>query len=268
MTLLSLADSCRQLSIDPKTLRRWLTTAPFTVPPHPSAARRYGLNEEQLRWLATAHHRSLPVLPQEPPLLPQPAAAPSREALALPDDLPDALEEVFEALRALPAQLAALQEQVADLSHHFSHLAEPATIARSRAGVTSKATSNRRGGRGRAASRRPSNSPQRTSQAQVLALVEYAGEGRYVVISPRGGLLPFEPESPSWFAWLSTCTSFRFVGKLGRLTAHRELHTVSRAIWRAHRNIRNHTYNVHLGKTESLTIAALEQAAAVLHAHL
>ena len=99
-------------------------------------------------------------------------------------------------------------------------------------------------------------------------MVEYAGEGHYVVISPKGGVLPFELESPSWFAWLSTCTSFRFVGKLGRFTAHRELHDVSRAVWRGHRQIRNHTYNVHLGKTESLTIAALEQAAAALHTHL
>jgi hypothetical protein len=263
MTILSLADCCRHLSIDPKTLRRWLATAPF--PAQPPDARRHGLSEDQLRWLATAHHRSLPSLPQEPPLLPQPAAAPSREALALPDDLPDDLLEVFEALRALPAQLAALQEQVADLTNHFSHLAEPATTTGSRAGATAKATNNHRGGQGRAARRRQ---PQRSSSAQVLALVEYAGEGRYVVISPRGGLLPFEPESPSWFAWLSTCTSFRFVGKLGRLTAHRELHNVSRAVWRAHRQIRNHTYNVHLGKTESLTIAALEQAAAALHAHL
>src|SRR6266567_3736650 len=38
--------------------------------------------------------------------------------------------------------------------------------------------------------------------------------------------------------------------------------------WRAHRNIRNHTYNLRLGATEDLTIAALEQAAAALHAHL
>ena len=168
------------------------------------------------------------------------------------------------ALRALPAQLAALQEQLADLTQQFSHLAEPASTTRSRAGVTSKATNSRRRSRGRT----KSSQQQRPSQAQVLALVEYAGEGHYVVISPRGGLLPFEPDTPAWFAWLTTCSSFRFVGKMGRLTAHRELHNVSRAVWRAHRNIRNHTYNVHLGKTESLTIAALEQAAAALHAHL
>ena len=255
MTMLSLADCCRHLAIDPKTLRRWLAQAPFTRQSHPQDARLKGLTEEQLLWLAAAHHRSLPILPQEPP---QPA--PSAEPLALPDDL----LEVFVALRALPAQLAALQEQLADLTQQFSHLAEPASTTRSRAGVTSKATNSRWSSRGRTTS----SQPQRPSQAQVLALVEYAGEGHYVVISPKGDLLPFEPGSPAWFAWLTTCSSFRFVGTLGRLTAHRELHNVSRAVWRAHRNIRNHTYNVHLGKTESLTIAALEQAAASLHAHL
>ena len=255
MTIVSLADCCRHLGIDPKTLRRWLVSAPFTGQPHPHDARRHGLTEEQLRWLAAAHHRSLPVLPQEPP---QPA--PSAEPLALPDDL----LEVFVALRALPAQLAALQEQLADLTHQFSHLAEPASTTRSRAGVTSKATNSRRSRRGRT----KSSQPQRPSKAQVLALVEYAGEGHYVVISPKGGLLPFEPGSPAWFAWLSTCSSFRFVGKLGRLTAHREVERVRKGTWRAHRNIRNHTYNVHLGVTEELTLAALEQAAAGLHAHL
>ena len=255
MTILSLADCCRHLAIDPKTLRRWLAQAPFTRQSHPQDARLKGLTEEQLRWLATAHHRNLPALPQEPP---QPA--PSAEPLALPDDL----LEVFVALRALPAQLAALQEQLADLTHQFSHLAEPASTTRSRVGVTSKATNSRRRSRGRT----KSSQQRRPSKAQVLALVEYAGEGHYVVISPRGGLLPFEPESPAWFAWLTTCSSFRFVGKSGRLTAHRELHNVSRAVWRAHRNIRNHTYNLHLGKTEDLTIATLEQAAATLHAHL
>jgi hypothetical protein len=255
MTVVSLADSCRQLSIDPKTLRRWLAQAPFTLQSQAHDARRTGLTQEQLRWLAAAHHRSLPVLPQEPP---QPA--PLAEPLALPDDL----LEVFMALRALPAQLAALQAQLADLTHQFSHLAEPASTTRSRAGVTSKATNSRRRSRGRTTS----SQPQRPSSAQVLALVEYAGEGHYVVISPKGGLLPFEPDTPAWFAWLTTCSSFRFVGKMGRLTAHRELHNPSRAVWRAHRNIRNHTYNVHLGVTKELTIVALEQAAAVLHAHL
>jgi hypothetical protein len=255
MTFMSLADSCRHLGIDPKTLRRWLAQAPFTL--QPQDAHRIGLTQEQLRWLAQAHHRSLATLPQE---LPQSAPALSGEALALPTDL----RELLQALSALPAQLAALQEQVADLSHCLTQTAGPSAPARSRPGANTRAAARRQ----RAGRTPSSRQHQRQSQAQVLALVEYAGEGQYVVISPRAGLLPFEPESPAWFAWLSTCSSFRFVGKLGRLTAHRELHNVSRAVWRAHRTIHNHTYNVHLGKTECLTIAALEQAAAALHAHL
>jgi len=259
MTLMSLADCCRQLSIDPKTLRRWLAQAPFTLQLHPHDARLKGLTEEQLCWLATAHHRGLPALQEEPP---QPAPAPSAEAPALPTDLC----EVLVALRALPAQLAAMHEQLADLTHHLQQPAATSPRARSRSGATPKATGRRqRRGRGRAESPRQQQQP---SSAQVLALVEYAGEGHYVVISPKGGLLPFEPDTPAWFAWLTTCSSFRFVGKMGRLTAHRELQNPSRAVWRAHRNIRNHTYNVRLGKTEQLSIAALEQAAAALHAHL
>jgi transposase-like protein len=259
MTILSLADCCRHLSIDPKTLRFWLAQAPFTRQPHPQDARLKGLTEEQLRWLAQAHHRHLATLPQEPSLAapPTPIASPT---------LPEDLRELLQALRALPAQLVALQEQVADLSQGLSQGTGPSATARSRSGATTRAAGHRQSrGRSPAESLRQQRRP---SQAQVLALVEYAGEGRYVVISPRGGLLPFEPESPAWFAWLTTCSSFRFVGKSGRLTAHRELHNPSRAVWRAHRNIRNHTYNVRLGKTEQLSIAALEQAAAALHAHL
>lgn len=258
MTLLSLADACRHLSVDPKTLRRWLAQAPFPLQPQPTERLRKGLTEQEVRWLAHAHHRSLPLLPQQPA---QPAPVPSTEPLALPDDL----LAVFVALRALPTQLAALQEQLADLTHHLCSLAEAAPTARSRAGATTKTTTSRGRSRGRSSSR---SQPQRASGAQVLALVEYAGEGHYVVISPKGGVLPFEPESPSWFAWLATCTSFRFVGKLGHFTAHREVERVRKGTWRAHRQIRNHTYNVHLGITEDLTITALEQAAATLHAHL
>jgi len=89
-----------------------------------------------------------------------------------------------------------------------------------------------------------------------------------VVICPTHGLLSLEPDTPAWFAWLATLSSFRFVGKQGRLTAHREVERLPRAAWRAHRKIRNHTSNLRLGPTECLTIAVLEQAAATLQSHL
>jgi len=99
-------------------------------------------------------------------------------------------------------------------------------------------------------------------------LVEYVREGTYVVICPKAGLLSLQPDTPQWFAWLATLSSFRFVGKQGRLTAHREVERVPGGAWRAHRKMRNHTYNLRLAKTQDLTIAVLEQAAATLQAHL
>jgi hypothetical protein len=41
-------------------------------------------------------------------------------------------------------------------------------------------------------------------------------------LCPKRGLLPFEPDSPEWFAWVTEQDSFRFVGKQGRFTAHHE----------------------------------------------
>ena len=74
--------------------------------------------------------------------------------------------------------------------------------------------------------------------------------------------------APIIAAWLATISSFRFVGQRGRFTAHREVERLPKAAWRAHRSMRSHTYNLHLGSTETLTIATLEQAAATLHTHL
>jgi len=109
--------------------------------------------------------------------------------------------------------------------------------------------------------------PALSNQTTVLPLVEYGGQDTYVVISPKQGLLSFQPDSPEWFAWLATILSFRFIGKLGRLTVHRGS-TSSERSWRASRHIRNRSYNLSLGKTYSLTIDVLEQAAASLQVHL
>ena len=102
----------------------------------------------------------------------------------------------------------------------------------------------------------------------VLPLVEWSSAGHYVVICPKLGLLALEPESSAWFAWLATQSSFRFVGTQGRLTAHREVEPVPNGAWRAHRHLRNQSYTLRLGPTQDLTMAALEQAAAALQAHL
>lgn len=261
MTIISLADCCRLLASDPKTLRGWLALAHFPLRPHPSDARIKGIAAEQLRQIATAHRRTLADFPAAaPPLVP---ASEPQEPPLLSRDLIDMLQTIPE----LATQIVLLQQRLADLTQ-LLHLgvasvsqAEPAAGV----GVSTPAPVS--------TAPRPlhasaSSAKQRGTPAPVLPLVEYATHGGYVVICPEHGLLSFEPDTPPWFAWLATHSSFRFVGRHGRFTAHRELHRLPRAAWRAHRQIRNRTYNVRLGSTDSLTIAVLEQGAADLQTHL
>ncbi len=263
MPIIALTDCCRRLSIDAKTLRRWLVQAQLPLQRHPTDARLKGITGDHLRLLATAHHRSLPALSGElPPLAPagHPEAPP----------LPPELIGLLQTLSALPAQLAALQQQLAALTQELLRPPHesPATAAPAHAGQAGKGapTGTKASTRSRPVT---AGAPKRPGPpAHVLPLVEYGTAGHYVVICPQHGLLSLEPESSAWFAWLATLSSFRFVGKQGRLTAHREVERLPRAAWRAHRQIRNHTYNLHLGSTECLTLAALEQAAAALQAHL
>ena len=87
------------------------------------------------------------------------------------------------------------------------------------------------------------------------------------MICPKKGLLPLEPDTPEWFAWVAKQDAFRFVGKMGCFTAHHEWR-VPKGAWRAHRHIRNHSYTLRLAPNHELTIAVLEQAAETLQAHL
>jgi len=256
MTFVSVADASRRLGIDAKTLRRWLADAQLPLHSHPRDGRKKGVSSEHIQVLARLHQRSLAPLPQEP-------SAPV-ESLVPP--LPAALLALPERLGALQAQVAALRQQVAALTSLLQqHVQQPALPA---APAKPPRTARRPPKPAPPALRARSATSALAKPTHVLPRVEYVRAGHYVVICPKHGLLPLEPDTPAWFAWLATISSFRFVGKLGRLTAHRELQSISRAVWRAHRKIRNHTYNGRLGKTENLSIAVLEQAAATLQAHL
>jgi hypothetical protein len=261
MTLIALTQCCRLLAIDGKTLRRWLAQAQLPVQAHPSDARCKGLSGDHLLLLARAHHRRLTDLPQ-------PWPAPTAPAETSPE-LSAELLSALQTLSALPAQIAALQQQVADLTALLQSPPRPVVPiphAQQRAARVGAATPTKASARSRPAASSRAKQPE--SPAQVLPLIEYGAQSSYVVLCPTHGLLALEPDTPAWFAWLATLSSFRFVGKLGRLTAHREVERLPRAAWRAHRSIGGHTYNLRLGSTQSLTIATLEQAAATLHAHL
>jgi hypothetical protein len=255
MTFVSVAQASRRLGIDAKTLRRWLTDAPLPLQSHPHDGRKKGVSSDHLHVLARLHQRSLTPLPEGPPV-----------------SLPGGMPELSVALLALPerfdvlqAQIAALQQQVADLTRLMTqHEPEPAIpLAPLQQSRTAKRPPKPTSPAPRScpAAKPPSKPP------RVLPRVECGREGRYIVICPKQGLLSLEPDTPEWFAWVATQSSFRFVGKLGRFTAHHEWR-VPKGAWRAHRHLRNHSYTLRLAPSQELTIAVLEQAAEALQAHL
>lgn len=249
MTFVSVADACRRLGIDAKTLHCWLAQAQLPLQAHPYDGRKKGLSEEHLQVLARLHQRRLTALPHEqeaPQALLLPAAL-----LSLPDQLD-----------GLQAQIAALQQQLADLSQR---LPPPAPQPVSPAPSASPTRTSRGSSPPPPAAPRAAKPPRKP--VHVIPRVEYGEQGHYVVISPKDGLLPFEPDSPAWFAWLAQQESFRFVGKEGHFTAH-HWWRVPTGAWRAHRKIRNRSANLRLAPTPHLTIAVLEQAAAQLQAQV
>ncbi len=259
MTCVSVADACRRLGIDAKTLRRWLADAQLPLQSHPSDGRKKGVSREHLHLLARLHQRSLAPLPQEPPaLIPGEVPELSAALLALP-----------ERLDALQTQITTMQQQVAALTRlleqHGQEPPTPAAPAQQSRTARRPARPTLPASRSRPAASATAKPPPKPTH--VIPRVEDGEEGHYVVICPKQGLLPLEPDTPEWFAWLAEQSSFRFVGKSGHFSAHHEWR-IPRGAWRAHRHLRNHSYTLRLAPTQELTIAVLEQAALALHAHL
>lgn len=112
---------------------------------------------------------------------------------------------------------------------------------------------------------RPLQPAELRARSRILARVEYACQGFYVLICPQEGVLSFTTDSPQWFDWLASLASFRFLGPQGRFTAYREGLTRS---WRAYRTFHGRCYRRSLGTTDRLTIARLEQVAATLQSDI
>lgn len=256
MTIVSLADACRCLGIDAKTLHRWLTDAQLPLLPHPCDGRKKGVSAEHLHLLARLHQRCLAPLCEEPSV-PEASQGP---------ELPAALLALPEQLDALQAQISALHQQVAALTRL---LQPPAPVPTSPPTQAQPNKTRQRSATPPAAPSRPA-APAKTPRkpVHVIPRVEYAASsGRYVVTCPKHGVLPLEPDTPEWFAWLKEHDAFRFVGKGGHFTAHHEWR-VKNGAWRAHRHLRNRMYTLRLAPVAELTIAVLEQAAETLQARL
>lgn len=83
--------------------------------------------------------------------------------------------------------------------------------------------------------------------------------------------------SPDWFAWLETTSAFRYFTDQQTLVAHGYLRTMfpisvrkekrrRQFIWYAYRRSNGLLYKRYVGKTEALTVARLDEAAAWLDA--
>jgi len=255
MTFVSVAQATRSLGIDAKTLHRWLAAAQLPLQCHPHDGRKKGLSEEHLQALARLHQRRL-------------ASSEEEGRAQLPCQIPALPADLLwlpEQLAAMQAQLVTLQQQVTDLTRLLQqHRPEPA-IPLAPTKPTSTAKSPAKPTRSRPAATAFAKTPPKP--VHVIPRVEYGEEGHYVVICPKRGLLPFEPETQEWFAWVAEQDSFRFVGRSGHFTAHHEWR-VPKGAWRAHRQIRNHSYTLRLAPNQELTMAVLEQAAEALQAHL
>ncbi len=285
MALLPVTDGARLLGIHPKTLHHWLKEVNMPLVIHPTDARIKCVSEEHLQQVASLHGRSLlsPVLgdaalvPSQLQTLPVPAneREPASPACLLPTPhVSDA--ELTQKLACLESRLDTLQEQIAQLALALLQERERSVEHRITTLESLMQPFMERQMQGppvpevRKASACPVPPPRPLHPADHLArsrrppLIEYSAPGIYVIIAKEGEV-HLEPDSRAWFDWLATLSSFRFVGRHGRFTAHRGYKQGQQTrFWSASRCVRRHTYRHYLGVTESLTLASLEHAAARL----
>jgi len=272
MTLLPLVDCCVWLGVDPKTFRLWLKAANLSCCLHPTDARLKCLTPSQLQHLADLHGRCLPhPLPGTSEDAASRSSAPAPEALVL---APDA--DLRHQVTRLQAQVTALSQQVAELALALLRARDargPERTSQLKTPLSSlmaQLLSVPQADAAALASRPPGAVPSEVlaerapAPSRALALIEYWAEGTYGIISPTEGVLALAPDSPAWFDWLATLSSFRFLGQQGRLSASR---TKGRTSWMAYRHINGQNYPYGLGQTVHLTIARLEQMAATLQSH-
>jgi hypothetical protein len=297
MITIALTDCCAMLGIDPKTLRHWLRLASLQFAPHPTDARLKCLTLSQVQQLASLHGRHLPLPGSVPPALQetapvlgltgehaQTAQESQAQLLQAAPLLPPSVSEeadLRKQLSCLERSMTSMQEQLAQFAlellqerslrferrlsaleaHLQPKLDAPASVHELEALVQAHQPE------GLSTTGRPLHPAQLRARSRVIPLIEYGAAGTYVVLCPRAGELSLVPDSPEWFAWLASLSSFQFVGKLGRFSAHRVFHQGPTRDFQANRSIHQHRYKPYLGGTEHLTIDCLEQVAAPLQSY-
>ena len=295
MTAIPFTESASMLSVDAKTLRQWLKHAHLELFPHPTDARVKCLTLEQVQQLATLHGRSLKqdaVSEREPvPLVvpesttegqPESLVTPTQSVSPLPAPLPDAADRV-KSLSSVDTTVASLQQQVAELAlqlvherelryeHRLSTLEALIQQLCGQLGASQEVEMETQVcvPNGSSPTGRCLQPVELRARSRVIPLIEYDTAGNYVTISPQEGELFLTPDSPEWFDWFASLTSFRFVGPIGRFSACRrsEDGQYTRS-WIARRFFHGHDFMYYLGGTSRLAIAHLEQVAAILQSRV
>src|SRR3989441_5906044 len=89
----------------------------------------------------------------------------------------------------------------------------------------------------------------------------------YALAGPEwASALSLVPDTPAWFAWLDSVSSFAFRGQAGSYTARQEAVQRGERYWYAYRRTGQKLRKKYLGKTTDLTLARLEQVARLLQA--
>lgn len=271
MTSLSFIECCRLLDVDPKTLRQWLAQAQMALHAHPTDARIKCLTGEQVYVLANLHDRALQA--GQLPLLSASPTPSETQYQPSPPSSPDA--DLRARLAQLEAQVAMLQSQLTNLALQLLREREQRTesgLLALEARLSSHGELPLATGSAVLASKPPTMPlfacHPTEKRAPLIPLIEYGARGYYVLICPEEGELPITPDSPEWFAWLASLSSFRFVGQSGRFSARRGFNRRPNRSWYAQRGIHQKNYSKYIGVSEHITVARLEQIAAHFQSYL
>jgi hypothetical protein len=272
MTSLSFIECCHLLAIDPKTLRQWLAQTNMSLHAHPTDARIKCLTSEQVYVLANLHDRVLQTSVPSAFARPNPDEAESRKRFPAAADV-----DLQARLAQMEAQIATLQAQLTDLTLQLLREREQRTEQRLLTLEAERPFAADHplvpcSGAAPSVPCQPAMPAMlchpTESRNRLIPLIEYGARDRYVLISPEEGELAIAPDSPEWFAWLASLSSFRFVGQQGRFSARRGYNQRPNRCWYAQRGIHQKNYSKYIGVSEHITAARLEQVAAHFQSYL
>jgi hypothetical protein len=272
MTSLSFIECCQLLAVDPKTLRQWLAQAQMSLHAHPSDARIKCLTSEQVFVLANLHDRVFQTSVPTAFACSTPSEAESQKPWMAAADA-----DLRAKLAHLETQIVTLQAQLTDLTLQLLREREHRTEQRQLALEAERSSTCDHSLVPRSGTMSSVSCQSGTLELvchpaekrnHLIPLIEYGARGQYVLLSPEEGELPITPDSPEWFAWLASLSSFRFVGQQGRFSARRGYNRGPNRCWYAQRGIHQKNYSKYIGVSEHLTTARLEQVAAQFQSYL